>query len=123
MLEAWVFPRFSKAQRDKKTGAGRGLCVVSFVSGPCALEGSAFGLGQGFVLGEEKPPRPRASQGLPSAQASSCNHTALVPVQPKLHPEGVKFAKIFIALLKSSSTFKLLVYKNSCCLTNSSRNC
>lgn len=71
---AQVFPRFSKAQRDKRGGAGRGLCVVSFVSGPRAPEGSGFGLGYGFVLGEEKPPWPRASQG-----ASQCTKQQLQP--------------------------------------------
>lgn len=45
---AQAFPRFLKAQRDKRAGAGRGLCVVRFVSGPCALEGSGFRLGIGL---------------------------------------------------------------------------
>lgn len=45
----------SRRLRDKRAGAGRGLCVVSFVPGPRALEGSGFSLRYGFVLGEEKP--------------------------------------------------------------------
>lgn len=90
---AQLFRRFSKAWRDKRSGPGRGLCVISFVSGHCALEGSGFGLGYGLMLGKEKPPWLRASQGASNAQNSSYNHAAPVLVYPSCSQKGRSLQK------------------------------